>query len=91
MIVVHRSLKKASSAGKAAALVTDCGQPNFVGCGGIPDVLGFCAIEAAETLGCIERNEKPPLCHTWFDALWVIETPILAVGRLTRFAAAEVS
>lgn len=91
MIVLHSSLDEASGAGEAAALVTDCWQQDLMGCGGIPNVLGFSAIETAETLGRVERNEKPPPCHTRFDALWVIETPILAVRRLTWFAAAEVS
>lgn len=91
MIVLHSSLEEASSAGKAAALVTDCGQRNLVRCGGIPDVLGFSAIEAAETLGCLKRDQKPPFCHTPSMRLRVIKTPILAVRRLTRFAAAEVT
>jgi hypothetical protein len=92
MVVFNRSIEQASSTGKATTLVTDRRQDDSVGSGYIPDVFVFSAVKVTEALRGFQRNPKAPrLCHLKFDALGIIEAAILAVWRLSRFAAAEVS
>src|ERR1700730_15031820 len=83
--------------------MTDHGQQDSVGGGCVPDELVLSAIKRAEAIGCFQGNPKAPfndhLGVMWgpcgvrlaTGSLWVIEAPILAVGRFSWFAAAEVS
>jgi hypothetical protein len=55
-------------------------------------VFVFAAIKSSKPVGRIQRNQiDSSPCHLRFDALGVIEAAVLAIWRLTRFAAAEMS
>lgn len=96
MIVLHPAFQQPPRAGQAASLVTDCRQQDALPRGSIPDMFIRAALDRMGPLRRFKRNlVDPSSCHFCFDALagslWVIEAAVLAIRRLTRFAAAEVS
>ena len=92
VVMFNPASEQSSRAGETSPVMTDRRQDNSTGGSRVPDVLVFATIKTVEPLGGFQCNPiASPLCHLMFDALGVIETTVLAIGRLPRFAAAEMS
>ena len=92
MIVLDRAFEQLSRARQTASLMANRRQDDSMRRRPVPDALVFTAIERTDSLRGVQCNPMDPsFGHLSFDALWVVEAAILAVRRLARFAAAEMS